>query len=213
VEEYQLILLAAAICGAAVGATSAAVTRRLLTYRTQWLVSWPVLAALTAALFTVLAYRLGLHTDLAAYGVLAAVSVPLAAIDIIEHRLPSALINPAYPALTALFGLAALIEHDGAPMLRALLGMLTLLAMFIALALASRCGIGAGDVRLAGILGLALAWKSWQTLVAGAVLGLLCGATIGATLILTGKAHQHTPIPLGPALFVGTFTALLGPMT
>jgi leader peptidase (prepilin peptidase) / N-methyltransferase len=72
--------------------------------------------------------------------------------------------------------------------------------------------LGAADVRLAGLLGLALAWQGWDTLLVGAVLGLCYGALTGATMILLRRACRHTLIPLGPALIAGAFTALLVPL-
>lgn len=84
-----------------------------------------------------------------------------------------------------------------------------LLAFFLVIALASRGGLGAGDIRLSGLLGLILGWHGWHALVAGVLSGLLCGAAFGALLIARRRATAQTPIPFGPALLAGTLTALI----
>lgn len=212
VTELPIVLACAAL-GAVVGAAATPVTRRLLTERDHHrLASAPVLAAATAIVFGLLAWRIGIHPDLAAYCCLAAAGIPLAAIDLIEHRLPWPLLAPLYPVLVGLFGLSALLGHDPARLLRAMLGMVALLAFYLLIALLSRGGLGAGDVRLAGVLGLALAWHGWTALVFGTVLGLLCAAVAGAILVTVRRATRRTPIPFGPALIAGAVIALLVPL-
>jgi leader peptidase (prepilin peptidase)/N-methyltransferase len=139
--------------------------------------------------------------------------VPLAAIDLIEKRMPSRLLVPAYPGLIVLFGLAAAVQHNVAAMLRSLAGMAILFGFYLVIALAARSALGAADIRLAGLLGLALDWQSWDVLFAGAVLGLFYGGLTGAAVIVLRRASRRTLIPLGPALIAGAFTALLVSVT
>lgn len=207
------VVLGCAALGAVVGALETPITRRLLTDRDQHRYALaPALAVATATVLGLLAWRIGLHPDLAAYACLAVVGVPLAAIDLIDLRLPTPLLAPLYPVLAMLFGLAALLEHEPARLLRAALGMVALLVFSLVIALLARGGLGAGDVRLAGVLGLALAWHDWMALVSGTLFGLLYAAVAGAILIALRRASRHTAIPFGPALIAGAFTALLVPL-
>ncbi len=80
------------------------------------------------------------------------------------------------------------------------------------IALAARGSVGAADIRLAGLLGLALAWRGPTTLVAGTILALLYASLTGITLIILRRASRHTPIPFGPALIAGALTAVLLPL-
>jgi hypothetical protein len=72
------------------------------------------LASITACLFGLLAWRVGVRPELLAYSALAAVCVPLATIDVLEQRLPAKLLMPTYPIVAALLALAALMGHNGA---------------------------------------------------------------------------------------------------
>jgi leader peptidase (prepilin peptidase) / N-methyltransferase len=202
------------VLGALVGAALARLIHAFLAVagRDHPLTRAVMVCSVTAVLFGLLAWRVGLRPELLAYSVLAVVCVPLAVIDLVEKRMPARLLVPAYPSLAVLFGGAAAVEHNGAAMLRSCAGMAILFVFYLLIALTARDALGAADVRLAGLLGLALAWRGWDTFLSGAVLGLCYGALTGATMIVLRRASRHTLIPLGPALIAGAFTALLVPI-
>jgi leader peptidase (prepilin peptidase) / N-methyltransferase len=200
-----------AALGALIGTALRQPARALLPVPRQAhpLIAAVTLASVTACLFGLLAWRVGVRPELLAYSALAAVGVPLAAIDVLEQRLPAKLLMPAYPIVAALFTLAAIADHNGTAILRSLAGMIFMLVFYLIIALAAPGALGAADIRLAGLLGFALGWRGWTTLIGGALLGLLYGGLTGATMIAMRRASRHTLIPFGPALIVGTFTALL----
>ena len=203
-----------AALGAVIGTALCQPARALLPAprQTHPLIAAVTLASITACLFGLLASRVGVRPELLAYSALAAVCVPLAAIDVLERRLPARLLMPAYPIVAALLALAALMEHNGATMLRSLAAMTVLLAFYLTIAFAAPGALGAADIRLAGLLGLALGWPGWTAVIVGALLGLLYGSLTGATMIALRCATRHTPIPFGPALIAGAFTGLLVPL-
>lgn len=200
-----------AALGALIGTALRRPARALLSAPRQAhpLIAAVTLASITACLFGLLAWRVGVRPELLAYSALAAVGVPLAAIDVLEQRLPAKLLMPAYPIVAALFALAAIVEHNGTPILRSLAGMIFSLVFYLIIALAAPGALGAADIRLAGLLGLALGWPGWTTVIGGAMLGLLYGSLTGAIMIVLRRATRHTLIPFGPALIAGAFTALL----
>jgi leader peptidase (prepilin peptidase)/N-methyltransferase len=69
--------------------------------------------------------------------------------------------------------------------------------------------MGFGDVKLAGVLGLALGWLGWGELVVGGFLGFFLGALIGGGLMLARKAGRKSKIPFGPFMLLGTLLAIL----
>jgi leader peptidase (prepilin peptidase)/N-methyltransferase len=172
-----------------------------------------VSVVVTAALFGLLAWRLSFGAELLAYSALALIGVPLAMIDLAELRLPTALVLPLYPTTVGFLGLAAVIDGAYASMLRATIGMVILPAAYLATALVTRGGIGGGDIRLAGPVGFVLAWESWTAVIIGTVLAFIYANIAILARIANGGANRHTPVPFGPAMLGGMFTAVIIPWT
>lgn len=169
---------------------------------------YPLVEAVTGLLFVAVALRFGAHPVLAAYLYLAAISVALALIDLDVKRLPDAIVLPSYPVLALLLGIAALTGGGGRSYLHALLGMAVYYGAFFALAFIYPAGMGFGDVKLAGVLGLCLGYLGFGTLAVGAFGGVLLGGVVGAALIAVGRAGRKTAIPFGPFMLVGALIAV-----
>lgn len=168
---------------------------------------YPLVELLTAALFALVAAHFGADPALPAYLYLGALGVALALIDLEVRRLPNALVLPSYPVVLLLLGAAAAVERDAGSIARAVAGGAALFGLYFLLALAYPAGMGFGDVKLAGLLGLGLGWLGWDSLVVGAFAGFLLGGLVGAALIAVRQAGRKTAIPFGPFMLLG---ALLG---
>ena len=157
-----------------------------------------------------MAMRFGPSPALPAFCYLAGIGAPLAMIDARCHRLPDALTLPSYPVALALLGLAALLQPGGTGhFLGALAGLALAWGVFLLQVLIYPAGLGWGDVKLAGLLGLYLGWLGLGALVAGLFLGYLFAAAAGLTLIAARRASRKSRLPFGPYLLAGTFTAIL----
>jgi len=154
-----------------------------------------------------MAWHFGPAWELPAYLYLAAVGVALAAIDLDTKRLPDVLTLPSYLVGAGLLLLPAVAEGRWDDWFRALAGAAALFAAYFALAFVYPAGMGFGDVKLAGVLGLYLGWLGWGEVVVGTFLGFLLGAVVGVGLMLLGRAGRRTALPFGPFMLVG---ALLG---
>lgn len=170
----------------------------------------PVLtaAATAAAAGSVVGARLGLEPALAAYLLLAAVSAVLVGIDIRLHRLPDRLTLSSTAAGLVLLALAAAADGAWTSYGRAVLGGLAYLGTYVVLFLVARSGLGAGDVKLAGLLGLHLGWLGWPTLVLGAIVGVLVGGLVSLALLVTRRATMQTRVPFGPAMIAGAVLSI-----
>jgi leader peptidase (prepilin peptidase)/N-methyltransferase len=135
--------------------------------------------------------------------------VALAGIDIATQRLPDPLTLPAYPILIMLLVMAALASHDFAALVRALLGGLALAGAFLLLALVRPGQLGGGDIKLAGLAGLALGWLGWPTLIAGAAFAFVLSALVSLALIAARRLTLRSAICFGPFLIGGTLLAML----
>jgi leader peptidase (prepilin peptidase) / N-methyltransferase len=170
---------------------------------------YPLVELGTAAVFAILAARIGPHADLPAFLYLGAIGVALAMIDLDVHRLPDVIVLPSYVVAGALLGVAAVVQHDAGGALRAVLGMVALYGLYFLLVFIYPAGMGWGDVKLAGVLGLYLGWLGWGEVVSGAFLGFLFGGVVGVALMVMGKAGRKSKIPFGPFMLTGALAAIL----
>jgi leader peptidase (prepilin peptidase)/N-methyltransferase len=168
---------------------------------------YPLVEAGTAALFVAVAVRFGASWELPAYLYLAAIAVALAAIDLDVMRLPDKIVLPSYLVALALLTPAVIAEHSWAAATRGLTGAILLFAFYFVLAVLPR-GMGGGDVKLAGLLGLYLGWLGWSSMVIGAFAGFLIGGLAGVVLMLLRRAGRRSRIPFGPAMLAGAFLAV-----
>ena len=163
----------------------------------------------TALVLGLLFGRFGGQPDMLAFCFLGALGVALAAIDLSVQRLPDRLVLPAYPVTIVLLAFAALIGHTEGDLGRALLGGLVLGGIYLTLALLRPGGIGGGDIKLAGLAGLALGWLGWPTLLAGAALGFMLSAGVSLVLIAARRLTLQSMISFGPFLLAGALLATL----
>lgn len=169
---------------------------------------YPAVELLTAVVFGGLAARLGADWALPAFLYLGAVCVALALIDLDHKRLPNVLTLPSYVVGTVLLGAAALLRHEPRALLRALAGMAILYAIYFLLVLAYPAGMGFGDVKLAGVLGLYLGYLGWPTWFVGWLLGFMLGGVFGVLALAVRRANRKTTLPYGPFMIAGALVAV-----
>lgn len=172
---------------------------------------YPLVEAGTGVVFALLTVRL-LDLDqpwaVPAYLYFAAMGIALAMIDLDHKRLPDMIVLPSYLVVAALLTLAALGENNWSALARAGIGGAALFAFYFATAFAYPAGMGFGDVKLSGILGGALAYLSWSTLVVGAFGGFLLGALGGVAVMAVGRGGRKSAIPFGPFMILAALLAL-----
>ena len=96
----------------------------------------------------------------------------------------------------------------GAALARAVAAAAVAFVLAAGAAAVSPAGLGFGDVKLLGLLGLLLGWAGWGVLLAGIFLGLLTGALVSLVLLATRRAGWRTALPFGPPLLAGAVLAL-----
>ena len=174
-------------------------------------VRYPLVELLTAVLFVLVterAVQLDLLAALPALLFFTGLGVALSAIDLDVRRLPDVLVLPAYPVLGALLAVASAVTGDWSALLRAGLGAVALFGFFFLLAFVYPSGMGFGDVKLAGVIGLLLGYRSWGAVVVGAFAGFFLGAVMGVAVIAVGAGGRKTALPFGPFMVLGALAAL-----
>jgi leader peptidase (prepilin peptidase)/N-methyltransferase len=168
----------------------------------------PVIELGTALLFVLAALWFGLTWELPAFLFLAASGVLLAVIDLQHRLLPDRVVVPSIGIGAALLLGAALAEQNWDALLRAALGAAVLFAVFLLLALVSPSGLGMGDVKLAGLLGLYLGWLGWGAVVVGAASGFVIQAVLALVLLAGRRIGLRGELPFGPAMLLGAVLAI-----
>ena len=183
-------------------------------------IRYPLVELGTAALFAVVAFAfLGpLHVpgrpvaatalELLAYLWLAAVTVALALIDIETHRLPDRIVLTTAIAVSALLTAAAAVDGEWWRLGQAALGGLALGGFYLLLAFVRPDAMGLGDVKLAGVLGIALGWAGWAQLVVGGFAAFVLGGLFSLVLLATKRVSRKGGIPFGPWMLAGAWTGI-----
>jgi leader peptidase (prepilin peptidase)/N-methyltransferase len=156
---------------------------------------------LTASLF----WRFGWKPILPVSIVYSGVLIAIAVIDLNHQLILNKIVYP--------FLLIALIVNFFVPDLfswhNLLFGLLGGAVGFLILflpALIYRKGMGWGDVKMAGLIGL---MTGFPNVIAALFVGILLGGIIAILLLLFKKKNRKEGIPFGPYLAIGTIIALL----
>jgi leader peptidase (prepilin peptidase)/N-methyltransferase len=162
---------------------------------------YPLVEALTAAVFVAVALTRGVDSGLLLELPFAALLVAVAGIDL-EHRIvPNRIVVPAAAFAIAA---AAVVERGQLPELL-IAGGIAFGALFLA-ALAYPAGMGMGDVKLAGVMGLYLGAAVAPALFAA----FAAGAGVGVALLAReGASARKRAVPFAPFLALGGLLGIL----
>ena len=143
-------------------------------------------------------WMLGLDAVLAAWLVLVVAGSVLGYIDARTRFLPSVIIWPTYFVVAAGLVAAALATGEWGSLRRAAIAGAIGFAVFYVLWFAFPRGVGFGDVRLSGLLGIALGWLGWGEFVSGLYGGFFLGAIVGIVLIAARIMTRKQMVPVRP---------------
>lgn len=139
------------------------------------------------------------------------VGVALGLIDWRTKLLPTRIVAPSYGLVGALTLLAVLLGQDLHALRGAALGWLVWGVLFGLLWLIQPRGMGYGDVRLSGVLGILLGALGWPQLLCGIYATFLIGP-IGGLVLMLLRLTEKRRFPFGPFMLVGALVgALVGP--
>jgi len=145
---------------------------------------------------------------LVAYLYLAAISIALAFIDLETHRLPNVLVLPGYIVGLVLLTVTCFLTGDFSPLIVAAIAGAALFALYFVMALVYPGGMGFGDVKLAGVIGIFLGWQGWGEVAVGAFAPFVLGGIFSLVLILSKRAGRKSGIPFGPWMLIGAWVGI-----
>jgi leader peptidase (prepilin peptidase) / N-methyltransferase len=162
---------------------------------------YPLIELLTAVTFAATALIRGVDDDLVQQLPFVAILIAVAGIDL-EHRIvPNRIVAPA--AVWGLLAAVMVLPDDLVEFVvagaGAFLGML-------AIVIAYPRGMGMGDVKLAGVMGLYLG----KSVIPGLLTGFLAGTVVGVGIMVReGAGARKKAVPFGPFLALGGLVGLL----
>jgi leader peptidase (prepilin peptidase) / N-methyltransferase len=162
---------------------------------------YPLVEALTALLFVAVGLRTGLEYTLLPALALTITLVAAAETDLEHHIIPNRLM-----ATSAIAGVALWAIADAGRLPENLMAGAAAGGFLLAAALAYPAGMGMGDVKLGGVMGLYLGASVAPAL----FIGFAAGALVGIAIVLArGGSARKQGVPFGPFLALGGIVALL----
>jgi leader peptidase (prepilin peptidase) / N-methyltransferase len=162
---------------------------------------YPLVEAMTAALFVAVVADKSSAVDITLGLVLVFVLVPLALIDLDHRILPNRIVVPA--AVVAI-AVGTALDPGGEP--ERLIAGAGAGAFFLVFVLAYPRGMGMGDVKLAAMLGLFLGRGVAPAILTALIVGVLIGGVLMRRVGV--RAGRKTAIPFGPMLALGGLAGL-----
>lgn len=169
-------------------------------------IRYPMVEALTGALFVLLLHHFGVSPALAVYGLFVAALIVISFIDLDHQIIPDVISLPGI-----VVGLLCSALGLGPPFLDSVIGVLLGGGLLWGVAggyyaFTGREGMGGGDIKLLAMIG---AFLGWQAVLVTLIVGSLAGSIVGLSLILLQRADARVPIPFGPFLACGALCALV----
>src|SRR5436190_6192124 len=163
---------------------------------------YPLVELLTAALFAAVVIDSGADRHVWLGLALVCVLVPVAFIDLDHRIIPNAIVLPGAVAAVAI---VAATEPSRLP--EHLIAGVAAAGFFFVAVLAYPRGMGMGDVKLAGVLGLYLGRAVGPAI----LVALLSGTLVGVVIIARKGTREgrKTAVPFGPFLALGGIVGLL----
>jgi len=162
---------------------------------------YPIVEAATGAAFALAYLLLGQTPEFVVAAAFLAMLIAITAIDLAHQIIPDVITLPGIVA-----GVVANLVTGRVAWLESLIGIAVGGGIFLVIILASRGGMGGGDMKLGAMFGAFLGWKLGLLAV---LLGVLAGGVVALCLLLLGKKGRKEAIPFGPFLALGGAIAFL----
>ena len=164
-------------------------------------VQYILVEILNAAGYALILWRFGLSVESTIYAALFSSLLVASVIDLHHRIIPDVITIPGTIAglLANAFILPGGIKGS-------VIGTLLGGGIFFIAAVASRGGMGGGDMKLGAMLG---AFLGWRLLLVGVMISVLAGGVVAIALLALRRRGRKDAVPFGPFLALGGALALL----
>jgi len=173
-----------------------------------------VLGLVSAAVLGAMAQRLGPDAALAPFALFGLALVAISAVDLERQIIPNRLVYPSLVVVAVLLVVASAADDRWHALGWAAIAGAGGFGAFLAIHLAVPRGMGFGDVRLAGLTGMATGWLGLGRAFVGFLAAFVLGSVLGIVAMAVSGAGRKTRIPFGPFLAAGAVVTVLwgGPL-
>jgi leader peptidase (prepilin peptidase)/N-methyltransferase len=171
--------------------------------------------AVTGLLFGLSASRLSVHGHGAGlllvlpFWVFLAVAVTVSVTDLTHRLVPRQLVYGALACIVPLLVLVSAHLQSWRPLGDAALAGVGAFAVFFVIWFLVPRGMGFGDVRLSGVIGVTVGYLGLLQAYLAFLIGFVLGLVFGLVLMVGSGSGRKTRIPFAPALCVGAAIAIL----
>jgi leader peptidase (prepilin peptidase)/N-methyltransferase len=165
-------------------------------------ISWryPVVELITGLFFVWALAERGLTLDLIPALLLVTGLVAITGIDLDHQLIPDAISLPGIAV-----GVVASAVTGRPGWLDSLIGVLVGGGIFLLIIVASRGGMGGGDMKMGAMLG---AFLGWQLVLVAILLAILAGGALAIGVLLLRRKGRKDALPFGPFLALGGLVSL-----
>lgn len=168
-----------------------------------------VLALVTGAILGAFAWRFGADFALAPFAIFAIALVAISAIDLERLIIPNLIVYPTLATVLPLLVISSAIDGRWSSMWRAALAGAVGFAAFFLVHVVTPRGMGFGDARLAGLVGLMTGWLGLGHAFVAVLASFVLASVIGIAAAARSGMGRKTRIPFGPFLAAGAVFAVL----
>ena len=168
----------------------------------------------TGALWGMVASRLTVHGHEASlllvlpFWVFAAMAVTVSVTDLTHRLVPRQLLYGALALIVPLLVVVSAHLHQWRPLLDAGIAGLAAFGVFFVIWFFVPRGMGFGDVRLAGVIGVTVGYLGLLETYLAFLIGFVLGLLFGLVLMAVARSGRKTRIPFAPALCIGAVVAI-----
>ena len=165
-------------------------------------ISWryPVVELVTGLLFVLALAERGLTIDLRPALLLVSGLVSITGIDLVHQLIPDVI---SIPGIVVGLAVSTLTGRPG--WLDSLVGVVIGGGIFLLIIVASRGGMGGGDMKLGAMLGAFLGWK---LVLVAILIAILAGGVFAIVVLLLRRKGRKDAVPFGPFLALGGVVSL-----
>ena len=162
---------------------------------------YPIVELLTALLFLLAFLNYGLASEFIIFIILISSLIVVSFIDIKYQIIPNEITFSFIP-----FGLIFSLVFNHISFVNSLLGLVIPAGLLLLIAFIYKKGMGIGDVKLIGMIGVFIGWRYALISI---FIGALFGSIYGIYMMIFGKMDRKTRIPFGPFISLGAIIMIL----